>query len=269
GQTRSRSKPRSWHPSPYVSEDEEDPAREERKAKIKAEIARRRQQIEGNVRLQDELWKLHRLQQAQAFGQAQQVPAYRDGVTDLSLYGASPLGQPIGLHHPLSTPMGTMGGSLSNRGSVLNAIDDYLQRDLRSQVGQHHIGIAQRQPPTSAYGYAAQHYDPTARGQKGLSMEGSLGGVQRPLAQPVPTTTGYGTVRTAAGLHQPGYYKDDLNATIPQRNGAIGGSSRPPLFRGRSLGDEYPTTGVHGPMGSAGIGHGQPDVGYSMDIYDD
>lgn len=35
GQARSRSKPRSWHPSPYVSEDEEDPAREERKAKIK------------------------------------------------------------------------------------------------------------------------------------------------------------------------------------------------------------------------------------------
>lgn len=52
-------KPRSWHPSPYVSEDEDDQlTREEKKAKIKAEIARRRQQIEENMRLHDELCKL-------------------------------------------------------------------------------------------------------------------------------------------------------------------------------------------------------------------
>lgn len=100
-------------------------------------------------------------------------------------------------------------------------------------------------------------------------MEGPLGGVQRPLGQPI-STSGYGAVRTAAGIHQPGYYKDDLYATIPQRNGAIGPSSRPPLFRGRSLGDEYPATGGYPEtLGPAGISHGQPDPGYSMDMYDD
>jgi len=47
---RKHRKSRSWHPSPYVSEedDEEDDllSREEKKAKIKAEIARRRQQMQ-------------------------------------------------------------------------------------------------------------------------------------------------------------------------------------------------------------------------------
>ncbi|XP_022251150.1 uncharacterized protein LOC106467297 [Limulus polyphemus] len=49
-------KPRSWHPSPYVSEDEDDEiTREEKKAKVKEEINRRRKKIEENCRLYDEL----------------------------------------------------------------------------------------------------------------------------------------------------------------------------------------------------------------------
>ncbi|KAI5699305.1 hypothetical protein M8J75_000932 [Diaphorina citri] len=52
-------KPKSWQPSPYDSdEDDELLSREEKKAKIKAEIARRRQQIEENARLHDELLRL-------------------------------------------------------------------------------------------------------------------------------------------------------------------------------------------------------------------
>ncbi|RWS04370.1 mucin-17-like protein, partial [Dinothrombium tinctorium] len=41
-----RGVPRSWHPSPYVSEDEDDQlTREEKAAKVRAEIARRRQHL--------------------------------------------------------------------------------------------------------------------------------------------------------------------------------------------------------------------------------
>ncbi len=59
-------KPRSWHPSPYGSDEEfieEDDilTREAKKQRIKAEIARRRQQIEQNSRLHDELLRLSRL----------------------------------------------------------------------------------------------------------------------------------------------------------------------------------------------------------------
>lgn len=48
---RKHRKSRSWHPSPYVSEEEDEEeedslSREEKKARIKAEIARRRQQIQ-------------------------------------------------------------------------------------------------------------------------------------------------------------------------------------------------------------------------------
>lgn len=54
-------KPRSWQPSPYGSDEDDDQlTREEKKAKIKAEIARRRQQIEENARLHEELLRLAR-----------------------------------------------------------------------------------------------------------------------------------------------------------------------------------------------------------------
>lgn len=62
-------KPRSWHPSPYGSDEEfldaEDDilTREAKKQRIKAEIARRRQQIEQNSRLHDELLRLSRLRE--------------------------------------------------------------------------------------------------------------------------------------------------------------------------------------------------------------
>ena len=62
-------KPRSWHPSPYGSDEEfieEDDilTREAKKQRIKAEIARRRQQIEQNSRLHDELVRLARLRES-------------------------------------------------------------------------------------------------------------------------------------------------------------------------------------------------------------
>lgn len=62
-------KPRSWHPSPYGSDEEfieEDDilTREAKKQRIKAEIARRRQQIDQNSRLHDELLRLSKLRES-------------------------------------------------------------------------------------------------------------------------------------------------------------------------------------------------------------
>lgn len=62
-------KPRSWQPSPFASDEEEDSLnREQKKAKIKAEIARRRQQIEENARLHEELLRLARLRESAELG---------------------------------------------------------------------------------------------------------------------------------------------------------------------------------------------------------
>ncbi|BES89882.1 Hypothetical protein NTJ_02689 [Nesidiocoris tenuis] len=62
-------KPRSWQPSPYGSDEDEDQlSREQKKAKIKAEIARRRQQIEENARLHEELLRLARLRESAELG---------------------------------------------------------------------------------------------------------------------------------------------------------------------------------------------------------
>ncbi|KAK9498049.1 hypothetical protein O3M35_003933 [Rhynocoris fuscipes] len=64
-------RPRSWQPSPYGSDEEDDSlSREQKKAKIKAEIARRRQQIEENARLHEELLRLARLRESAELGYA-------------------------------------------------------------------------------------------------------------------------------------------------------------------------------------------------------
>ena len=62
--------PRSWHPSPFASDDEAASAtdepqfyKEEKKNRIKMEIARRRQQIEENACLHDELTRLAKLRE--------------------------------------------------------------------------------------------------------------------------------------------------------------------------------------------------------------
>lgn len=62
---------RSWHPSPFASDDEisnpaEEPQffKEEKKNRIKMEIARRRQQIEENACLHEELTRLAKLRES-------------------------------------------------------------------------------------------------------------------------------------------------------------------------------------------------------------
>ncbi|KFM82526.1 hypothetical protein X975_05967, partial [Stegodyphus mimosarum] len=134
-------KPRSWHPSPYVSEDEDE--REEKKAKIKAEIARRRQHIEENARLHDELYKIARIRDATGYVS----PAYGD-----HLYTS-----PISLESGGSSQESTRDQDLS----VLQTMDDILRKDVY------------RNHPYSSYSSAyvspqhtrASRYDSVARSQ--------------------------------------------------------------------------------------------------------
>ena len=66
---------RSWHPSPFGSDDEEGEHnffKEEKKNRIKMEIARRRHQIEENARLHEELIRLAKLREnAEVGGEGQ------------------------------------------------------------------------------------------------------------------------------------------------------------------------------------------------------
>jgi len=57
---------RSWHPTPFTSDDEEGEHhffKEEKKNRIKMEISRRRHQIEENARLHEELIRLAKLRE--------------------------------------------------------------------------------------------------------------------------------------------------------------------------------------------------------------
>ncbi|XP_054718182.1 uncharacterized protein LOC129227616 [Uloborus diversus] len=117
-------KPRSWHPSPYVSEDEDDQmTREEKKAKIKAEIARRRQQIEENMRLHDELCKLaERRDRMESSRPGSVVPGYAPSPTGSVAYRTSEQTLIAPVRQPDS----------EDTSSVLKAIDEILRKDLYS-----------------------------------------------------------------------------------------------------------------------------------------
>lgn len=117
-------KPRSWHPSPYGSDEEfldaEDDilTREAKKQRIKAEIARRRQQIEQNSRLHDELLRLSRLRECG------DVSGYQ---TNHGLSGGNGAGGPYG-GGSSSGNAARLAAAASNS-SVLRSINDILRED--------------------------------------------------------------------------------------------------------------------------------------------
>lgn len=116
-----RGYPRSWHPSPYGSEDDASAAdgepqfyKEEKKNRIKMEIARRRQQIEENACLHDELTRLAKLRETAEISDRLNVVN-----STTTPWGASPMMSPA----IVTTSTGT---------SVLKSVDEIL-RD-----GHHH-----------------------------------------------------------------------------------------------------------------------------------
>lgn len=130
-------KPRSWHPSPYASDDEDDMfSREEKKQKIKAEISRRRQQIEENSRLHEELLRLARLRETAELG-----------FTD---------------HRALSFDQSTSQAVRGDTTSVLRSIDEIL-RDARDPTSLYYGNYAGYKPgssPTNRYGLGTSRVSP-------------------------------------------------------------------------------------------------------------
>lgn len=122
-------KPRSWHPSPYASDDEDDMfSREEKKQKIKAEISRRRQQIEENSRLHEELLRLARLRETAELG-----------FTD---------------HRGLAFDQNSPQTAARDSTSVLRSIDEILRdaRDPNSIYYGNYAGYRPGSSPTNRYG---------------------------------------------------------------------------------------------------------------------
>lgn len=123
---------RSWHPSPFASDDEagsttaaEEPNffKEEKKNRIKMEIARRRQQIEENACLHEELTRLARLRESAEMGNS--------STTNAGVMGSSTVG-PNAIHVPSSSvmhPSGVVGSDMVGHSgaSVLKSVDEILR----------------------------------------------------------------------------------------------------------------------------------------------
>ena len=131
---------RSWHPSPLGSEDESQSAteepqfyKEEKKNRIKMEIARRRQQIEENACLHDELTRLAKLRETAELSDRLNVNAYGATGTPMSpamaaaaaAAGVGVAGVGVANHTSAAGGAGT---------SVLKSVDEILRSNGASHL---------------------------------------------------------------------------------------------------------------------------------------
>jgi len=131
---------RSWHPSPFGSDDETEEHhffKEEKKNRIKMEISRRRHQIEENARLHEELIRLAKLRESAELG----ADSHRLGIT--------------GYPSPSISP-----GREGN--SVLRSVDEIL----RNEHGASQFGV----------GVASTHRNPGRREQGRYHEDDHVGG---------------------------------------------------------------------------------------------
>jgi hypothetical protein len=127
---------RSWHPSPFHSDNDDDNAsteehqffKEEKKNRIKMEISRRRQQIEENARLHEELIRLAKLRETAELGGS--VGHHPD--PHHHRLGSSGL---LGYPSPSLSPGGGMRGDHQQPGGVLRSVDEILRNDYHSFGG--------------------------------------------------------------------------------------------------------------------------------------
>lgn len=156
--------PRSWHPSPFASDDEvastDEPQfyKEEKKNRIKMEIARRRQQIEENACLHDELTRLAKLREtAEISDRLNVIP---------NAYGGTPMS---GMSPAMAAAAAAAGVSVatSTGTSVLKSVDEILRSghnhlnhgvntSMANHLGQHGGGVSHQYNDlynmTSSYG---------------------------------------------------------------------------------------------------------------------
>lgn len=194
--------PRSWHPSPFGSEDEasatEEPQfyKEEKKNRIKMEIARRRQQIEENACLHDELTRLAKLRETAELSDRLNVNAYSNSpMSPAMAAAAAAAGVGVTNSHPTAAGTGT---------SVLKSVDEILRSN-----GASHLHV----PSSSVHGVNATDHLYN-------NHVSSLHGIGSSTA--VNSLTGY------AGLNSTGLNSTGLTAAglgIPGHGGITGASS--------------------------------------------
>ena len=150
---------RSWHATPFTSDDEEGEHhffKQEKKNRIKMEIARRRHQIEENARLHEELIRLAKLREnAEAGGPDPHNGPHGHHRLGLAGYDGHP--------HPAASPAGPGGNS------VLRSVDEILRSNgghghhLPGHPVRGHPGMARREPGAfNADRYTASVYDRVA-----------------------------------------------------------------------------------------------------------
>ena len=122
---------RSWHPSPFGSDDEEGEHnffKEEKKNRIKMEIARRRHQIEENARLHEELIRLAKLREnAEVGGEGPHGPHHHPHHNNHHNHHHQRLGL---AGYPSEAPSPGREGN-----SVLRSVDEILRTE--QHVGPH------------------------------------------------------------------------------------------------------------------------------------
>eukprot|EP00094_Tigriopus_californicus_P005056 TCALIF_04870-PA protein Name:"Protein of unknown function" AED:0.14 eAED:0.13 QI:0/0.44/0.3/0.8/1/1/10/0/705 len=131
-----RAGPRSWHPSPFASDDDassDEPQffKEEKKNRIKMEIARRRQQIEENACLHEELTRLAKLRES-----AEMTGATSGAPSHIVPSSTAFLGGNI---HPANRGMTTAPDGTT---SVLKSVDEILRDGGGGSLGTAHMGLS-------------------------------------------------------------------------------------------------------------------------------
>jgi len=220
---------RSWHPSPFASDDEiaatDEPQfyKEEKKNKIKMEIARRRHQIDENACLHEELSRLAKLREHAEFSNRLDVPHSTNLVSNLTgtvggVYGINPNMHGINQFGNAISPS-VMAAAASGHASVSNfnmhSNPNYL--NASSQLGHtatHH-----------GTGAAGSHLIPTS-GIDGTSVLKSVDEILRETGVNPGMTGGLPSANTLLTNHphmNPSAYSNLTNnyATIRSNQNAL------------------------------------------------
>ena len=217
--SRKHRKPRSWHPSPYVSDEDDDQYnREAKKEKIKMEISRRRSQIQENSKLHEELLRLARLRES----------AENGGYA--SRYDS----------RPLDTYTGT---GLEAGTSVLRSIDEILREETYGRRRDCRYGLSYE--PYSAQSALFPERDLTGRG--GVSPNHYISEEDRSMARLASTFQGSDTY----GRH---HMYDRFNDYSPNSENLDFTPSAMPLLpdmpsRSRKLLEDLGSYPLHGKTG--------------------
>lgn len=208
--------PRSWHPSPFASDDDassDEPQfyKEEKKNRIKMEIARRRQQIEENASLHDELTRLAKLRETAEISDRLNLNAYTN----------SPMS-------PAMAAAAAAAGVNSHSGtSVLKSVDEILRSS-----GLDHLTTGHH--PTSTADLYGLHTSHTANyGSHGVVADFS------PINSDMMDHSGHGAHRTS-------YRSSSADPTLGGYGGSYGGYTT-------TMAGSDPYGGKYSKYGSTGV----------------